>query len=147
MKRAFICMIALVLAVIPVQAMAFKGYAFIDGRMGDAWVRTVQGRWHYDAGPLAGIRLEEGDAGWQAYLELAVSAMNNDDRYSSGLGFAITGQKTKLGAKIGYDELSFEAYGELKSWFISGPECGPNWMVEANDIGESFNVRVTARLF
>lgn len=67
--------------------------------------------------------------------------------YTHDLGVGIVGQRSRIGARIGYDDLSFEAAYELRSWFVSGPEYGPQYMVDPSDVVQSLTLRVNVRVF
>lgn len=147
-KQAFFLQVLFLVFLAPPPAQALTGYLFAENDFfGQAWERTLQGRWHYDTGPGIGLRVEESELAWLVYGEISAVPANQVSGYASGLGMGIVGQRSKVGARIGYDNLNFEAAYELRSWFATGAEYGPQYLVDRSDMVQSLTFRVNVRVF
>jgi hypothetical protein len=147
-KQAFVLQALFLIFLAPTTVHALSGYLFAENDFfGQAWERTIQGRWHYDTGPGIGLRVEASELSWLLYGEISAVPENKSKGYAGGIGMGVVGQRSKIGARVGYDNLNFEAAYELRSWFATGAEYGPQYMVDRSDVVQSLTVRVNVRVF
>lgn len=154
MKTLMVTILAMVLATSAMAEQALSGSIFTNSRFGyQAYLKTIQGNWHYDAGQLVGFRFRspflDSLTFMKIVLEEAVIVDSMPQPCDPQINIGVVGQRMKL--SVVADSGNFvrlELGYTFQSWCVSDTELyGPAYMINRDHTVHQIRADVELKLF